>query len=307
MKIPILQKTKLSAAFISVVLIWSTTPLAIKWSVQDYSISFAVFFRMLLGALLCGILLKILRQPLPLHRNARLTYLAGGVTLFISMILTYWAAQFISSGLISVLYGLLPLLTSVAAAYWLKEKSLSRLKLVGMVFGIMGLLLVFRSSLHWGKMAMFGVAILLIAVISQAFGLIAMKKIADNSSPVAIDLGVLGVAVPLFLITWFFTDGTIPSLIWNRSMMAMLYLSVFGSVIGFVLYFYLIKNLPAGTIALITLITPVLALILGQTLNHEEIHITTWLGAGAISMGLGLHHWDNHRALARISTTDSDN
>ncbi len=292
---PFVQKTQLSAAFISVVLIWSTTPLAIKWSVQDLSVSFAVLFRMVIGVLLCGGLLKICKQSLPLHRKAIQTYVAGGISLFVSMILTYWAAQYISSGLISVLYGLSPLMTSLAAAYWLKERSLSWMKVTGMLLGLLGLLLVFHTSLQYGKTAVLGVALLLLAVLSQALGLVTMKRIGDVSSVLAVDFGVLSVAVPLFLLVWLFADAQVPTLSWNRSMIALLYLSVFGSVLGFMLYFYLIRNLNTASVALITLVTPVLALLLGQAINHEAIHLTTGLGALAISMGLILHHLDHEQ------------
>jgi drug/metabolite transporter (DMT)-like permease len=291
----LLHKTQLSAAFMSVVLIWSTTPLAIKWSVQDLSVSFALFLRMLIGVVLCGGLLKICKQPLPLHRKAIQTYVAGGVSLFVSMILTYWAAQHISSGLISVLYGLSPLMTSLAAAYWLKERSLTGMKIGGMLLGLVGLLLVFRSSLHFGHAAVLGVALLLLAVLSQALGLVAMKRIGDVSSVLAVDFGVLSVAVPLFFLVWLFADGQVPSLNWNRSLFALLYLSAFGSVLGFMLYFYLIRYLATASVALITLITPVLALLLGQAINDETIHLTTGLGALAISLGLILHYLDQDR------------
>lgn len=293
--ISLLHKTQLSAAFVSVVLIWSTTPLAIKWSVQDLSISFALFLRMLIGVVLCGGLLKICKQSLPLHRKAMQTYFAGGVSLFVSMILTYWAAQHISSGLISVLYGLSPLMTSLAAAYWLKERSLTRNKIVGMLLGLLGLVLVFRSSLHFGATAVLGVALLLLAVLSQALGLVAMKRIGDVSSVLAVDFGVLSVAVPLFFLVWLLADGQLPVLAWNRSLFALLYLSVFGSVIGFMLYFYLIRYLATASVALITLITPVLALWLGQAMNDETIHLTTGLGALAIALGLILHYLDHDR------------
>ena len=55
----------LPAAFVSVILIWSTTPLAIKWSAAGVGFSFAVFARMSIGALLGVLLLVALRVRLP--------------------------------------------------------------------------------------------------------------------------------------------------------------------------------------------------------------------------------------------------
>jgi drug/metabolite transporter (DMT)-like permease len=209
----------LPAAYISVILIWSTTPLAIKWSAAGAGFSFAVFARMAIGALLCLLLLCLLllvalRVRLPLHRRARLACLASGLSMFGAMALTYWSAQYISSGMISVLFGLSPLLTSLL------------------------------------------------------------------------------VALPLFFAAWWLADGHWPAVLPGRALAATLYLGVFGSVLGFALYYYMIKHMEAGRIALITLVTPVLALLLGHRLDNEAVLPQVWLGTASIVLGLCLHRWE---------------
>jgi drug/metabolite transporter (DMT)-like permease len=62
-------------------------------------------------------------------------------------------------------------------------------------------------------------------------------------------------------------------------------------VLGFALYYYLIKHMQAGHIALITLITPVMALLLGHNLNNEAILPQVWMGTASIVLGLCLHRW----------------
>jgi drug/metabolite transporter (DMT)-like permease len=57
------------------------------------------------------------------------------------------------------------------------------------------------------------------------------------------------------------------------------------------LYYYMIKHMDTGRIALITLITPVLALLLGHGLNDEAVLPQVWFGTAFILLGLGLHHW----------------
>ncbi len=194
--------SSLAAAFVSVILIWSTTPLAIKWSALGVGFSFAVFARMLLGALLCAVLLVLLRVRFPLHRKAGLAYLVGGVSMAGAMGLTYWSAQYVSSGMISVLYGLSPLLTSLGAAMWLKEEALTPGKLAGMLLGLAGLALVFADGFQLGTGAIMGLGGLLIAVSMQSLGLVLLKRIDDDSHPVATTLGSLVVALPLFLAAW---------------------------------------------------------------------------------------------------------
>ena len=281
----------LPAAFISVILIWSTTPLAIKWSALGIGASFAVLSRMMLGALLCVAVLALLRIRFPLHRKARLSYTASGLSMFGAMALTYWSAQYVSSGMISVLFGLSPLITSLGAALWLKEEALTPNKLAGMLLGVLGLALVFRGGLGLGEKAALGVVALLVAVVVQSLGLVWIKRIGDDSPPLATTLGSLTVALPLFFAAWWLADGNLPAAGPERALAATLYLGAFGSVLGFALYYYMIKHMEAGHIALITLITPVLALLLGHGLNDEAVLPQVWLGTASIILGLCLHRW----------------
>ncbi|MBI4807756.1 MAG: DMT family transporter [Nitrosomonadales bacterium] len=281
----------LPAAFVSVILIWSTTPLAIKWSALGIGFSFAVFSRMAIGVLLCAVLLAMFRIPFPLHRKALLAYLAGGLSMFAAMALTYWSSQFVSSGMIAVLFGLSPLITSLGAMVWLKEESLTTSKLAGMLLGVLGLLLVFRGGLGLAEGTALGLFALFMAVVAQSLGLVWLKRIGDDSPPLATTLGILMVGLPLFFAAWWMADGHVPSAMPERAVAATVYLGTFGSVLGFALYYYLIKHMEAGRVALITLITPVLALLLGHALNNEAVLPQVWLGTASIVCGLCLHRW----------------
>ena len=279
----------LPAAFVSVVLIWSTTPLAIKWSSLGIGFSFAVFARMAIGVLLCIALLALFRIRFPLHRKALQAYVAGGLSMFLAMALTYWSAQYVSSGMIAVLFGLSPLITSVGAMLWLEEEALTMNKLLGMLLGVFGLFLVFRGGLDLGSGA--GMVTLLCAVTAQSLGLVWIKRIGDDSPPLAMTCGTLTVSLPLFLVAWFLLDGRLPHEAPEQAVAATLYLGVFGSVLGFALYYYLIKHMDTARVALITLITPVMALLLGHALNDETVLPQVWLGTASILLGLGLHQF----------------
>lgn len=281
----------LSAAFISVILIWATTPLAIKWSAMGVGPGFAIFARMALGAGLCAVLLLLFRVRLPLHGKARLSYAVSGASMFGAMTLTYWAAQYVNSGIISLLYGLTPLITSLGAALWLKEEAITPSKLTGMLLGLAGLALIFGSGLHAGAGVARGLLALVGAVSLQSLGLVALKRIGDDSPPLATTLGSLAMALPLFFASWWLGGAHWPHGAPERAVAATVYLGVVGSALGFMLYFYMIKHMEAGRVALVTLVTPLLALLLGHALNHEVVLPQVWLGAAAIILGLGLHRW----------------
>jgi drug/metabolite transporter (DMT)-like permease len=279
-------------AYLGVILIWSTTPLAIQWSTQGTHFAFAVFARMLIGVIVAALLLAAWRIRLPLHSRARHAYLVGGIALFGAMALTYWGARFIHSGLVSVLFGLSPLMASVLAALFLREQSLTPMKLLGMVLGVLGLAVIFLHDQSLGSdRAPAGLAALLMAVLIYSGSMVWLKHIGDDSPPLATTVGTLAVALPLFGLAWLLLDNqslTLPPL---RSSAAIVYLGIFGSVIGFALYYYVLLHLEASKVALITLITPVLALALGNVLNGENINSRVVLGTAMVLFGLTMHHW----------------
>ena len=277
------------AAYIAVILIWSTTPLAVKWSGQDAGYLFGVVARMGIGALVCVVILAFLRQSLYWHKRAVLTYFAASIGVYGSMLLVYWASQFIPSGLLSVLFGLTPLLTGIFSAVILNERSLTANKLAGTILGILGLVAIFHSNIATGENANFGIAAVLIATTLHSFSTVLIKRINSDLPSIVLNTGSLLLASLLFMLTWVLSGQTMPGTVSLRSGVAILYLGIFGSVIGFTLYYYALKNMDANRIGLIPLITPVLALMLGHFLNHESVGLMIWLGAALIVTGLLLH------------------
>lgn len=298
MKFSSLSASPVAWAYFTVILIWSTTPLAIKWSAQGAGFSFAVVARMVIGLALVALILAVWRIGLPLHRRARQSYLVGGLSLFGAMTLTYWGAQYIHSGLVSVLFGLSPLMTGLMALVWLKEDALGARKVAGMLLGLAGLAVIFGDSGEMGGVhAVAGVATLLLAVLIYSAGMVGLKRIGDDSPPLATTAGTLAVSLPLFSLVWWLADGQLPSAIPLRAVAAITYLGVFGSVLGFALYYFVIKHMDAGKVSLITLITPVIALLLGALLNGEDVSLRVWLGAACIGVGLSIHQWSSLKGL----------
>ncbi|MDP2881940.1 MAG: EamA family transporter [Azonexus sp.] len=103
-----------------------------------------------------------------------------------------------------------------------------------------------------------------LAVFVYSGCLVWLKRIGDDSPPLATTVGTLAVALPFFGLVWYLTDGRLPEMIPPRAGAAIVYLGVFGSVIGFALYYYVIKHLETSKVALITL-------LLGHWLNGESI------------------------------------
>lgn len=281
------------ASYLIIILIWSTTPLAIKWSSDGSGFLFALLSRMFIGALLCLLLIKVLRIKLPWHRQACRVYAAAGLGIYGAMISVYWGAQYIPSGMISVVFGLSPIITGVLASIWLNERGMTVLKVSGMVFGLVGLVLIFGTSFELGSNTAQGIAAVLLATLLHSISAVWLKSQNSSLPAVSITGGALLLVLPLYLLTWLIFDGSFPIDLPQRTSLSIIYLGVFGSVIGFVLYFYVLKRMEISRIVLITLVTPVLALIIGQRLNGETIGLEVWLGTIMILSGLLLYQWDS--------------
>ncbi|MBW8457399.1 MAG: DMT family transporter [Thiobacillus sp.] len=292
------------AAYVGVILIWSTTPLAIQWSAQGASFSFAVMARMLIGLAICLLLIFATRTTFPFTPAARKLYAISGLSLFVAMLLTYWGALHIPSGLISVIFGLSPLVTGVFAALWLSERTLTPIRIVGLGLALAGLWLIFGQPWPGDGQATLGTVAVVIGMAVQALGLVWVKRLNFRASALAITTGSLGVATPLFVLAWLIADSAqLPPGTTLRAGAAIVYLGVLGSVVGFTLYYYVIKHLDAGRVALIMLVTPVSALLLGQTLNAERIPASGWAGIALIGAGLLLYEWQALRQLNGARTS----
>lgn len=283
---------KVLSAYLTVIFIWSTTPLGIQWSGNEVGFAFGVASRMLLGLIALLIITRIWRIALPWDRHSRMVYLAGGLPLFLAMSLVYWAAQSIPSGWISVIFGLTPFITSLFAAMILRDKSFTLAKTSGMLLGLFGLLIVFAESIDISHQALLGVIGVCLSATAHSLSSILLKKLNPVIHPVSITTGSLLVATPLFIASALYSG--LPEHIPTQSMLAIIYLALMGSALGFPLYFYCLKQLHAQRVALITLITPVIALILGSGLNHEVISPRIWYGTAFILLGLAMYEYGQY-------------
>ena len=285
------------AAFLGVILIWSTTPLAIQWSSEGWGYLFGVTGRMVLGAAVCVALVMVLRHKIALDRKAWETYIAAGVGIYGAMMMVYWGSQYIPSGLVAVIFGLTPVATAILAALCLQEASLTFGKLVGAGLGITGLAVIFAGDINGHDIAWQGVAAMLVSVMLHSASAVWVKRINRSLPALTTTTGGLLVAAPFYLITWLMADGVIPEAYELRPSAALMYLGIFGSVIGFSLYFYILKQWEASRVALIPLITPVMALMVGQSLNDEVISMDIWVGASFILLALSMHQWGDRWVL----------
>ncbi len=281
-------------AYIFVVLIWTTTPLAIVWS-GETDWFFAVAARTLLGALIILPLLwwqKSKQVSFRLDFDAIKIYAMAALPIFGGMTLMYWSAQYLPSGWIAIIFAMTPVMTGVMAHYLLPDKKLTLRKISAIGLSLFGLWIIFAPNLESKLVGLQLIAILvaLISVTLHSLGSVLVKRCGTNLPALHLVIGALWMTVighllidPTALFNW-------PEL-QARESAAILYAASVGSVIGFLLYFYLLRHVDAMKVALIPVITPVFALLIGHYLNHEVLSLSLWFGTGIVILGLVLFEW----------------
>lgn len=288
-------------AFLVVLIIWSTTPLAIAKSVGGVPFTSALL-RMSIGAAFCVIVLLLRSHPLPMSPLVLRLYVISGFTTFISMSLIYTAAMTIPSGWIAVVFGLSPLLTGVFALPFDPQARLTPVKTVGLLLGFYGLFLVFKAGLDFETVASIGIIYVLIAVAVSSASSVAMRHICAqlDITGMQITTGGLLVAIPLFCVMAFSSETVTDMTFGQTEVIAVLYLGLIGTGIGFTIYFFLLKKMSASRVALITLITPITSLALGAHLNNEPLLPGIWIGAVCVSVGLLLSEFKPKLGLRKL-------
>jgi len=280
---------RIALSFTFIVLLWATTPLAIKWSADGSSFIFGVSARMYIGMVCLLFMLFVMRQRLVWHSKARQTYFAIAIQIYGAMTSVYWSAQFIPSGWISVIFGLTPFITAVLSALWLGERSLSWDKILAYCLGIAGLTIMFHSAIHISYSTAMGLLGVLLATFLQAFSAVWVKRIHAKLPAITQVTGGMLFALPFYLLSWWFIDGKIPHTLPINSALSILYLGLIATPIGFALYYYILTHISATRVALITLISPVLALLLGHYFNKEALTLEIASGTALILSALIIH------------------
>lgn len=276
-------------AYLMVVLIWGTTPLAIQFSNDSVSFMTACALRMLLALMVALVINALLGRRLFDRPGVWKVYAVASIGIFPNMPLVYWSAQLVPSGLIAVIFSLSPFVTGLLSWWLLGDNPFNRKRLMALVMAVLGLAVIFRDQLQVDARSALGVAGILGSCFLFSFSSVNLKKINAGSDAFNQTAGSLLFATPGLLVLWWLFDGGWPEGMGALSAGAVVYLAVMGSLLGFTLFFYVLGNMSPTAVSLITLITPVLALTLGSLLAEERFSAWMLTGTGLVAAGLLLY------------------
>lgn len=271
--------------------IWGSTWLFIKVGLKDLPpISFAgIRFVIAFSILLAIIVLR--KLALPKTRRDWLLLAGTGILAFsINYSCVFWGEQHISAGLASLLQAMIPVFGLVLAHFHLPTERMTGLKIGGVVLGLFGVAVVFSNQLGAeGPFAFWGSAAVVVGAFSAAYCNVLVKSHGRSLDPAILAGGQMFFGLLPLLAAGFLFEGNPANFRWTgRAIGSVLYLAVVGTVLAFLLYYWLVKHMDVTTTMLIALVTPFVAVSLDRAILGELLSGRVLAGGACILAGTGL-------------------
>lgn len=275
----------LGLAYVAMILIWASTPLAIQSATTQMTPAWAALMRVVIGGSLGLAWLALGRRRLPLQAADLRTYLLGCINVFTGILLTFNAAQHLVSGMICVIFGFSPVVSTLMARAVLDEPPLRPLQWWAVGLGICGLSVVFLDEIDAPLQHRMAVLSALGAVCCFCAGNVLLKRYPAHMGALEQTTGTLVMAIPFYVLTILVMDEplTWPS---GLPLVSLLYLGIGGSLLGFMCQYYVLSRVSSATIALSTFMTPPIALLLGHLAKGEVLSHAEMVGTGCVLAAL---------------------
>jgi drug/metabolite transporter (DMT)-like permease len=289
---PRATRGQIIAAFASIYTVWGSTYLAIRYAVETMPPFVMGGSRFLISGVLLYAWSRSRGAPRPTLRQWRNATIAGGFLLLGGNGGVVWAEQTVSSGMTALLVSILPFWLVIIEWARPPRRRPSAAVLIGLVVGFLGLVvLIGPGDIGANGVSLLGAIVLILASLSWAIGSF-WSRDADmpESGLLTTGMEMLGGGALLFLAGVVFGElrGLDVSAISRASWVGWIYLIVFGSLIGFTSYIWLLdKVLPAhlGTYAYVN---PVVAVILGWAIAGETFSLRTGIAAVIVICAVAL-------------------
>jgi drug/metabolite transporter (DMT)-like permease len=300
---PRANRTAVILAFLSIYLIWGSTYLAIRYAVETIPPLYTAGLRHLFAGtiLLAWCLAKRLR---PTAQQIRASIIIGTFFFLIGHGSLHWAELRVPSGLASLIIAIEPiivfLLSSAAAKRWRMNAPL----LFGVLLGIAGVaVLMGRSALNSAPGVFVGSLAILIGAVSWSVGIIYSRRSHLSGSPLLLSaLSLLAGAAQLLIVGTITGEyrGFHLANVTTRSWLSLAYLILFGSVIAFTAYNWLLEHYSPTLVATHTYINPIVAVLLGWLFASEAVTPSVLLSAVMVIVAVMFVD----RGIARLKLSD---
>ena len=281
------NKVRIILAFLTIYLIWGSTYIAIKFALESFPPFLMGASRFCTAGIIMCAWMLFKGAPLPNRSHILPTLTLGILLLVIGSMGVVLAEKTVPSGMVSLLVAMVPVF--IVVLQWLKPKGAKPTKrvILGLITGISGLVFLIEPQKFAGadSIDLLGVGFVLIGCLGSAAGAIYSRSAhLPSSQQFAAGMEMLFAGLVLFVCSACAGEfSKIPHLqISLVSAFSWLYLMVFGSMLAFSVYIWLLKQVNPAHVSTYAYVNPVVAIFLGWWLAGETISMQTFIGAGII-------------------------
>ncbi len=277
--------------WLTLCLVWGTTWIFIKIGLADIPpITFAAARFLLAVAILLPV---IWIRNLPWPRSAaewKLIALTGFLQFSINYSAVFWGEQYITSGLAAVLQSMITVFGLVLAWIFLPAERITPLKIFAVVLGLIGVAVIFIEQLQIESvMAFAGCAAIVVGAYMAAQASILIKARGSSLHPASLVCAQMICGLPAIVIYSLVVEGDPLSFNWTWSAFGcVVFLTVFGTIAAFWLYYWLLSRIESTKAMMISLVTPLIAVLIGAIFLGERLPPQTLLGGILIIGSIGL-------------------
>jgi len=271
--------------------IWSTTWIFIKIGLNDLPPIAFSSARFLISVAILFAVIRIKKIPLPnTAAQWKLIALTGVLQFSINYSMVFWSEQYITSGLAAVLQATITVFGLALAWIFLPNERITPQKILAVAMGVVGVGVIFNDQLHvenW--MAFAGCVAVVVGAYAAAQASILIKAKAGGIHPASLVFCQMLCGLPPIIAYSLIREGNPLAYSWSwTSIVCILYLAVFGSVIAFWLYYWLLSKIESTKAMMISLVTPLLAVVIGAIVLGETLPPQTFFGGLLIIASIGL-------------------
>lgn len=285
------HRVRAAFGFLAIYLIWGSTYLAIRYAVETIPPLYTAGFRHLCaGSFL--LMLALMKGYRPTWAQIRASVVIGFFFFLGGHGLLHWAEKVVPSGLASLLYAIEPifvfLLSSAAARTWRLNGKL----LVGILLGLAGVgILVRGTTLQGSRLLTLGALAILASALSWSIGIIYSRRSQLFGNPLLLSaLSLLTGSVMLIGTGTLVGEskGFALAQVSTKSLLALGYLIVFGSIVAFTTYNWLLEHYSPTLVATHTYVNPVVAVLLGWAYGGEALTMRVGVAATLVVLAVVL-------------------
>ena len=272
-------------------LIWGSTWLFIKLGLEDLPPFTFAGIRFVIAASILLVIVAIRKRPLP--RDWRDWVLIAGTGIFsfaMNYGLLFWGEQRVSSGLAAILQTIIPVFGLVLAHLHLPAERITWPKLFGIALGIAGVTLIFSNQMEVGGAEAFkGSVAIVVGAFAVAYSNVLIKLRGSRLDYAVLAAGQMIAGLIPLLIVGTALEGNPLKLHWTPlALVSLFYLALVGSVVAFLLFYWLVRHMEVTKTMLISLVTPLIAVTLGMIVRGEELTWRIIVGGASIMAGIGV-------------------